>query len=99
MFVDGRGLKSIADDLNREGVPGPHDGGKGHKIGRGWGHTTIRAMLGNERYIGVWKWNSGEWLRSSNGKRRRLARPVSEQIKQTIPELSVIDAGTWERAQ
>lgn len=99
MFLEGRGLKSIADQLNREGVPAPHDGGKGYKVGRGWGHTTIRSMLGNERYIGVWKWNSSKWLRTSNGKRRRLARPAAEHIKKTIPELSVVDPGTWERVQ
>ncbi len=53
LFADGISLKNIAARLNEEGVTAPHDHGRGNKIGRGWGHTTVRAMLLNQRYIGT----------------------------------------------
>ena len=54
-FADRTALKKIASMLNEEGIPAPNDGGRGNKRGHGWGHTTIRAMLSNERYIAQWK--------------------------------------------
>lgn len=98
MFLGGSGLKSIADTLNREGVRAPHDDGKGHKGARGWAHSTIRNILRNERYLGRWTWNTTKWLRSSTtGKRTRIARPRSEHVVQDIPELAIVDRGTWDR--
>jgi len=35
LFVEGMSLKRIACLLNEEGIPAPHDGGKGNKNGRG----------------------------------------------------------------
>lgn len=52
LFADGVALKKIATTLNEEGLEAPNDGGRGNKRGHGWGHTTIRAMLRNERYLG-----------------------------------------------
>jgi DNA invertase Pin-like site-specific DNA recombinase len=52
MYADGETFKGIARTLNDEGLPAPHDGGRGNKRCHGWGHTTIRAMLANPRYIG-----------------------------------------------
>ncbi len=40
-----------------------HDGGRGNKGLRGWGHTTVRAMLSNERYTDQITWNTHKWLR------------------------------------
>src|SRR5580704_15340337 len=50
-FVEGRSPAAIAADLNRDGVPSPRVGQR-HK-NFGWGGSTIRVMLRNERYIGV----------------------------------------------
>ena len=52
LFQEGMSLKRIAGVLNDEGVRAPNDGGRGNKKLGGWGHTTVRAMLCNERYIG-----------------------------------------------
>ena len=100
MFVAGRSCQAIAHVLNDEGIPAPHDGGKGNKQGRGWGHTTIRAMLLNERYTGRWTWNRQKWVRVPGKRSRRaLARPSSEHVSKEIPSLRIVPAPLWERAQ
>jgi site-specific DNA recombinase len=100
LFASGHGLKQIASTLNDEGITAPNDGGRGNKIGKGWGHTTIRAMLLNERYIGRFVWNQHKWLRSSGKKNhRRIKRPESEWIRKEHPELAIIDRELWDAVQ
>lgn len=99
MWVEGRSLKSIASTLNEEGIPAPNDGGRGNKVGRGWGHTTIREMLMNERYIGRFIWNKWKWLHPSGGRSRvRRLRPESEWIVRDVPELAIVDRALWTAA-
>jgi DNA invertase Pin-like site-specific DNA recombinase len=64
LYAGGMALKKIAGLLNEEGIPAPHDNGRGNKKGRGWGHTTIFSMLRNQQYVGIWTWNRENWLRS-----------------------------------
>ncbi len=100
LFVDGHGYKSIADVLNRDGIAAPHDDGKGNKIGRGWGHTSIRNMLMNERYVGRWTWSASKWVRVPGKKsRRRIRRQHAEHVVREFPHLTIIDAETWAKAQ
>lgn len=99
-FAAGQSCQRIAYTLNDEGIPAPHDGGKGYKQGRGWGHTTIRAMLLNDRYIGHWTWNRQKWVRVPGKRSRRaLARPAAEHVTKEIPTLRIIPADLWDRAQ
>ncbi len=100
LFADGQALKKIAATLNEEGLAAPNDGGRGNKIGRGWGHTTIRAMLLNERYIGRFVWNQHKWLHASGKKnRRRVKRPESEWIRREHPELAIVERNLWDTVQ
>lgn len=100
LFANGVALKKIADTLNVEGVGAPNDGGRGNKVGRGWGHTTIRAMLLNERYIGRSIWNQHKWLHASGKKnRRRVKRPESEWVRLDRPELAIVDRELWDAVQ
>jgi site-specific DNA recombinase len=99
-FAAGKSPRLIADELNRAATPAPHDGGRGNKGLRGWGHTTIRSMLSNERYTGLVTWNTHKWLRvPGKGTRRRVPRPVAEHVAKTVEALRVIDAATWEQVQ
>jgi len=76
MAAEGHGLKSITSQLNQEGIAAPYDGKKAHKSnGRGWAHTTIRAMLLNERYVGTFIWNKRKYVRAPE---RRTAGPSSD---------------------
>jgi len=100
LFSEGTSLKKIASLLNEEGIPAPHDGGRGNKIGHGWQHTTIRAMLLNERYRGRFTWNQSKWVRVSGRKsRRRVTRPEAEWVVNEYPELAIIPLELWDAAQ
>ncbi|MEV6892191.1 recombinase family protein [Kribbella sp. NPDC051137] len=55
LYLDGLGLKSIAETLNVEGVPWPsaHTPQQNrHRRGDGWQHTTVKAILENPRHTG-----------------------------------------------
>ncbi len=100
LFAEGASLKSIAATLNEEGLAAPNDGGRGNKNGRGWGHTTIRAMLGNERYLGRFTWNQCKYIRVPGRKnRRRVERPRSEWVTNECPELAIVSCDLWEAVQ
>jgi site-specific DNA recombinase len=100
LFVDGWSLKRIAALLNEEGIEAPHDRGRGNKIGRGWGHTTIRAILLNERYLGRFSWNACKWVRVPGKKsRRRVARPANELVRTESPELAIVPRELWDAVQ
>jgi len=101
MFDQGsHGYRAIADALNREGVPAPRNNGRGGKHGGGWGHSSVRAILMNEKYIGRWRWNATKWVRVPGRRaRRQLQRPESEHVVREYPELAITDRGTWDRIQ
>ena len=100
LFADGVALKRIAAILNEEGLTAPNDGGRGNKDGHGWGHTTIRAMLTNERYLGRFTWNKSKWVRVPGRKsRRRVMRPQDEWITQDHPELVIVSKPLWDAVQ
>lgn len=100
LFAEGTPLKAIAATLNGEGLPAPNDGGRGNKNGHGWGHTTIRAMLGNERYLGRFTWNQSKYVRVPGRKnRRRVTRPESEWVATEFPELALVPMELWDRVQ
>lgn len=54
-YLDGRGDKAIAIELNREGIPCPsahHPDQNKHRSGDGWQASTVAAILQNPRYTG-----------------------------------------------
>ncbi len=99
-FAEGVSLKRIAAALNDEGLPAPNDGGRGNKYGHGWGHTTVRAMLGNERYWGHFVWNQSKWVRVPGRKsRRRVMRPEGEWVASEHAELAIVSRELWDLVQ
>jgi DNA invertase Pin-like site-specific DNA recombinase len=100
LFAEGVALKKIAAALNEDGLVAPNDNGRGNKHGRGWGHTTVRAMLSNERYIGRFTWNQSKWVRVPGRKsRRRIRRPREEWVTHEFPELAIISREFWNDVQ
>ncbi len=94
-YNDGGSLNGIARMLNVEGVPSPRTGTR-HKR-TGWGGSTIRAMLYNEKYAGVWKFKERQWVKvPGSNKRRPRARNADEVMVSERPELRIIDAGLWD---
>jgi site-specific DNA recombinase len=90
----GRSLTTIAHALNRDGVASPRVGTRHTAFG--WGASTIRAILYNERYAGVWRFKERQWVKvPGTNKRRPKPRDPSEVMEQVRPELRIIDADLW----
>ena len=67
------------------------------KTGRGeWCPTTVRKMLSNTVYKGVWYYGKSRW-KKVNGKSVRTSMPQSEWIAVPVP--AIVDEEMWERAQ
>ena len=91
----GMSIRQVAHRLTREGYPTP-------KGGEHWGETTVHRILRREAYLGVLYYNRSvsTLVQSSDGgapQRKRVARPVAEQITISIPAL--IDREVFERSQ
>ncbi|GGN78749.1 recombinase family protein [Nocardia rhizosphaerihabitans] len=68
LYLDGRGDRAIATDLNRENIPCPsahRPEQNRHRSGDGWQATTVAAILQNLRYTGYaifGRWTKTEQL-------------------------------------
>lgn len=90
-FAAGQSPRSIALELNGEGIRGP--------LGRAWGDTSIRGhvsrgtgILNNELYAGVLVWNRQRFIKDPNtGKRVSRANPESNWIRVKVPHLKIVD--------
>ena len=100
MYRDDGAFHRISRALNREGIPSPR-AGRGTKHKRfGWGSSTIRAILYNEKYVGVWRFKERQWVKvPGTNKRRPRARAADEVIRTEHPELRIIDAELWTAVQ
>jgi hypothetical protein len=93
-------MKQIAEQLNADGVRAPYDGDYVKAAGRGWGHTTVRAMLRNERYVGRFVWNRRKWVRSPRtGRRVYRLRAAEEHVEHRLPDLAIIPDELWAYVQ
>jgi len=93
-YHDGGALHRIARALNLEGIPSPRVGSK-HKY-YGWGASTIRAILYNEKYAGTWRFKERQWVKvPGTNKRRPRTRAADEVITIERPDRRIIDAELW----
>src|SRR5439155_26485094 len=94
-FANVRCMAEIARSLNREGIPSPRIGTR-HRWS-GWCVGTVREMLRNERYIGVWRFKEMQWVKVP-GSNRRLPRkrPASETMVRARPDLQLVELPLWE---
>lgn len=97
-FAEGASVRTIADELNRKGVP--------TRRGHTWTHTALYpdakmvGILGNPIYNGQQIWNRTQWLKDPmTGKRRRILRPREDWIITDAPELKIVDDELWEAVQ
>ena len=97
-YRDDGALHRIARALNREGIPSPRAGSKHKRFG--WGASTIRAILHNEKYAGTWRFKERQWVKvPGTNKRRPRARAADEVMSIERPELRIIDAELWTAVQ
>lgn len=98
-FAAGKSPRSIAKDLNSEGIPGPP--------GRPWRDTTIRGhvtrwteILNNELYIGRLVWKRLTYIKDPRtGKRISRQNPPAAWIIEKVPELRIVDDDLWSAAR
>ncbi|MEW5794854.1 MAG: recombinase family protein, partial [Candidatus Zixiibacteriota bacterium] len=96
MKASGYGYRSIADHLNRLGVPSPH-AGCGRRSGF-WSRSTLRAMVHQRKYLGDWTWSKTRWVKRSQGaKRVKKTKPVSEWVPYKCEALRIISNEIWDK--
>jgi site-specific DNA recombinase len=93
-FLEGRSIGWIAKELTRRGAS------KDHRASvAGWHHQQVRRMLANEKYIGHWTWGATTTVRNSQGRTKQVATDPAKHVVRERPDLRIIDAATWARAQ
>lgn len=101
-YAAGKGMKTIASELNRRGVPSP--GAAWNRTVRRsdgkWLQSTIHGILRNETYVGRAAWNRTRWVKDPDtGRRQCVARPRSEWIEHAAPELRIVSDEAWEHVR
>ncbi|MEC3909641.1 recombinase family protein, partial [Sphingobium sp. CR2-8] len=98
-YIGGKSPKTIAFELNREGIESPSGG---H-----WGSSTINGncqrgtgILNNEMYVGKIVWNRQRFIKDpDSGKRQARLNPESEWVIQDTPELRIVPNELWQQAK
>jgi DNA invertase Pin-like site-specific DNA recombinase len=98
-YSSGSSLRTIAHRLNEERVPFPAKGTAREEIRKGWGITTVRWVLRNQRYLGKVVWNRKQFVKDERGKRRSIERPESEWMVAESPELRIVSDELWNDVQ
>ncbi len=96
--------RKIAAMLNEDGIPSPgksrNRNVNGARTDGKWMHTTIRAILRNETYVGSLIWNKYLWRKKPGSSvRAKRIRPESEWIRIERPELRIVDQSVWDKVQ
>ena len=97
-YVKGSSARKIAAGLNQDGIPSPRGGE--------WNASTIHGsrqrrngILNNELYIGRLVWNRQRFVKDpDSGKRQSRLNPAEDWITTDVPDLKIIDGGTWQKA-
>ena len=99
-YVAGASCRTIAGELNVRGIPSPGSAwNRRQRRCSGWMGSAIRAILANERYTGVIRWNTSEWRKDPDtGKRLRYERPRSDWLEHRDESLRIVSDNLFARA-
>jgi site-specific DNA recombinase len=98
MYAGGSSLANIAKLLNSEGVVAPLPP-RTREI-RAWCPSSIREMLRNERYRGIFVWNRTRKERNpETGRKTSRPRPQSEWMRVDVPEWRIVSEDLWKRVE
>ena len=98
MYSIGHSLTTIAKKLNEEGVVAPQP--PRTRLIRAWCPSSIREMLRNERYRGVFVWNRTRKERNpETGRKISRPRPESDWMRVEVPEWRIVSEELWEGVQ
>jgi site-specific DNA recombinase len=94
LCADGRGMVSIARQLNDEGLPAPRNS-QGRKIS--WSPSSVRSLLFRRLYLGEVIWNKTK-KRNPWGMQQQRKRPEKDWLKISMPQLQIISEEEWKAA-
>lgn len=98
-YLAGKSLALIPAGLNAEKIPPPRSNKRSGSPA--WGDSTVRGILHNDVYIGIWRFARRRWTKvPGTNVRRPKARSVNDQpLAQERPHLRIIDEKTWTDVQ
>ena len=98
-YVAGKSPLAIVAALNREGVKGPR-GGQWTSSTINGSHKRANGIVSNRLYVGELVYNRQRFVKDpETGKRRSKLNPEADWLVQAVPELAIIDRGTFDTAQ
>ena len=98
-FAAGKSPRSIAQQLNKEDIPGPRAGQWRDTTIRGH-HTRGTGIIHNQLYVGRLIWNRQRFIKDpTTGKRIARRNPEAEWIVKEVPELRIIEDDLWNEVQ
>lgn len=104
-YANGKSARTIAIELNREGVAPPR--ASSCAASAAWSFSTISGnwkrgtgILNNELYIGRLVWNRQRFVKDpATGKRQARLNPPEDWINEEVPELRIIDDALWHKVK
>ena len=93
-YLLGLSPRTIAGNLNKEGIPAPRGTWGASTIYGNWQRGT--GILNNELYIGRMVWNRQRFIKDPiTGKRQARPNPAKDWIIHELPELRIIPEDLW----
>lgn len=113
MSRDGHSLSAIARALNADCIASPRERAKTRHKAKGWGPSTIRAILYNPKYAGVWVYNKQQWVTvkttdpNNPMRKKKTRRPRERDVSEQVPsggdgireDLRIIEPDLWDAVQ
>jgi site-specific DNA recombinase len=94
-YAEGQGIRTIAHELNRRGIPAPRAGKRGTGS---WSSSCIAAMLSRPLYRGLLVW--GQTRKGyRHGTRVRDDQPPEPWVRKEVPALRIISEELWARVE
>jgi site-specific DNA recombinase len=90
----GKGMVSIAQRLNAEGLPAPGTSDGRRKT---WGPSSVRTVLFRRTYLGELIWNKTK-KRNPSGVQQPRKRPEKDWLTIPMPQLRIISDAEWKSA-
>ena len=93
-FCSGRSLRKIAAGLNEDKIPTKRG------LSGGWNISSLRRILQNKKYIGIWVWKKTKTVRNPlTGKKKIILRPEKEHLSTRKENLIIIEQDIWDKAE
>lgn len=93
--IEGDSARTIAHVLNLQGHPSPRADGGGTGS---WSTSEVRGILRSDRYKGIVRWGR-KGSKYTDGTRVETERDEAQRVEVHMPDLAIVDAETWQRAQ